>query len=168
MIEEPKAVKTMKNHNFCTDTIELCAKINTGFIILAERLYKIREERLFEPYWDSFYEFVLDMNAVSMGTVSRLLKVYQKYCIDLNMKPKTISKGEWSILYTAIPVVKSKDDALFYIETPNTRQAILAEIKEKKTGIPQASCDHEDSYLIRICRKCGDRHREYEDEGTTK
>jgi hypothetical protein len=163
MTEEIQQTKQMQNFDFCMKTLEMHCELTFGYLNLAQRLQKIKDERLFEPQWSTFYEFTLEIREMSLSTVDKLLAVYRRYVLEYKLPMKEVATLPWTILADSLPLIQSKEDAIEFLKTPHTRQDIKKTLKEKRSGVKMDECTHEDTYLIRICRTCGDRWREYQE-----
>lgn len=125
---------------------------------------KIRDERLFEPQWDTFGIYVSELK-MSEPVASKLINIYKRFVLEYNILPEKLLKaGGWSVVAEVLPVVKTKEEAVEWIDKMEvlTKEDIRKEILEKKTGITQQNCKHEDYYTIKVCRVCGDKERIYE------
>lgn len=154
--------------NFCEETIGMNVNLSMGYILLAKRLHAIRAEKLYEPQWSSFMEFAMEMKDIAYTKVSRLCSVYQKYVIDLQIPEEEVAKVGWTILDRARRVIKTREEAMQFIESPLTRSDLEKEITEKETGKDMTQCKHEDTYLVRVCRECKDKWEEFEEKRKEK
>ena len=61
-------------------------------------------------------------------------------------------------------VVKTKEDAELWLEKSSvlTRKHLRDEISEAKTGVEQSTCPHDETYTVKICKKCNVRIKVYE------
>jgi len=151
----------IQSYNFCKNALELEKKMRNSYFILAGCLYKIQNEKLYEPHWSSFEEFCWEFKDISSSTVSKLISVYKKFILEFNLSPVKLNNIGYSLLYAIIPVVKTKEDADEWLLKAEelTRSDLSKFIKEKQTGIDMTKCKHKDFYEIRICRDCGERQR---------
>lgn len=163
-----EVTRVQKNFNYCMDTLHAYCKLNIEYFYIAEKLQKIQNERLYEPQWSTFWEYCMEMRAMSLDTIKKLMAVHRKYVVEYKISPEKMDKIGWTVLGEALPLIKSKEQAMKLIESPETRQHIKKTIKEMKTGIKMDECKHEDSYLVRICRTCGDRWQEFHEHETAK
>ena len=152
--------KERANLDFCRQTISLKENIERTFIELGRRLHKIREERLYEPFYDSFNLYCYELK-LSQSTISKLVNIYKVFILEYGFAPSRLMKaGGWAVVAETLPVVHSKKDAEEFLENAETMTLsdMRRTVKEKKLGVDQRTCDHkDDSYDLRICRKCGDR-----------
>jgi len=159
-----------RNYMFCEETIELKGSIENKFLELGKRLYDIREENKFMPNYETFEDFCMELK-MSPATVSKLVNIYQKFVLTYCLDPQLVANaGGWSVVAEVLPMVTSKTTAKKWLHLANvlSRNDLRKEIKEKTTGIIQYECKHEHTYLIRICKDCGERQRVYEDDETKK
>lgn len=151
----------LDNISYCNDALLLKDTIEVSFLSLGERLYNIRERKMYEGQWSSFSEYVMEFKNISEGTASKLINIYQKFVITYGIEPRQIAgAGGWSVIAETLPLVKSKDDAIHWLEqsTLLSRSDLRRTIQEAKTGVDMADCKHEDTYTIEVCRICGVRH----------
>lgn len=148
-----------KRYEYCQSALHIEKKIKKGFVVLAEMLYNIREKNLYEPAWSSFQEFSMEFKEISSSTISKLCSVYEKYVIDYKISPEKLYPAGWTILYQALPLMKSKEDATEFLNKGNilSREDIKKEIKELRTGIDTTKCRHKETYKIEVCSDCGER-----------
>lgn len=152
--------KERTNFEFCRHTIALKENIERTFIELGRRLYKIREERLYEPFYDSFNVYCDELK-LSQSTISKLVNIYKKFILEYGFSPTRLMKaGGWGVMAEALPVIHSKKDANDFLDKAETLtlRDMRKEVLEKKSGIDQRTCNHKDDfYVLKICRRCGDR-----------
>jgi hypothetical protein len=148
----------LSNLNFCHDTLELKGTIENSFLVLGERLLKIRTERLYEPQWQAFDEYVNEMK-MSEASANKLISIYQKFILEYKIPSNLLTlAGGWAVVAEILPVV-TKDTVKDWLNkaTVLSRQDLRKEVKEARTGIDMSKCEHKNFYTIRCCRDCGDR-----------
>ena len=152
--------KERENLNFCQHTIALKENIERTFIELGRRLYKIREEKLYDPYYDSF-NLYCDELKLSQATISKLVNIYKKFILEYGFSPNRLMRaGGWAVVAETLPVVHNKKDAEDFLEKAErlTLSDMRREVKEKKLGVDQRTCGHKkDFYVLQVCRTCGDK-----------
>ena len=149
----------LSNLKYCTETVSLKYTIESSFLSLGERLMKIRDEKLFQPQWETFGTYVAELK-MSESSASKLINIYKRFILEYNIEPQKLLKaGGWSVIAEVLPVVHNKRDAISWINKMGelTKEDIRKEILEQKTGITQMNCPHTDTYTIQVCRTCGDR-----------
>lgn len=154
---------------FCNETTKLKQNIETAFLTLGERLMKIRDNKLYLGQWETFELYLMDAK-ISPATASKLINIYHRFFIEWQFPAeKLVEAGGWSVVATLLPVCTNKEQATEWMDkaTILSRQDLEKDIKEAKTGIDMSVCAHEDSYVIKVCRQCGNRERVYE-ENTLK
>lgn len=148
------------NYKFCQETLDLRQNIEVTFLELGRRLYKIRESRMFEPAYSSFNEFCLELK-MSQSAISKLLNIYKKFILEYGFtKSQLMRAGGWAVVAETLPVIKNRKDAKEFIEKASTMplQHVRREVRERKSGVDQRTCNHkDDAYVLRICRRCGDK-----------
>lgn len=154
----------ISNHQYCVDTLVFKENLESGFLSLAKRLKKIRDENLFEPQWQSFGEYLNELK-LTESKVSKLISVYELFVLDYDIEEKKLLEaGGWSNLYELTGVVHSKEEAESWIDRrinafePHFRE----EIRMARKGLPD---DHIHTfYEIKICKDCGHREKIYPKE----
>lgn len=160
----PKEIAIIKTEHqklkYCEETIGLHTDLAMGYITLAKRLHAIREARLYEPQWSSFMEFGMEMKDITFSQISRLCGIYQKYVVDFKIPEEKVASVGWTILARTLPILKTRQQALDFIESPLSRSDLEKQIKEMKTGVDMSNCRHKKNYyVLRICRDCGDKEK---------
>ena len=151
-----------QKHTFCNETLSFVDKIEENFLALAYRLYRIREDRLYEAGWGSFEEFCMERKGISKGTASKLITVYELYVLKHGVSSrKLIDAGGWSVLYAGRHLADTKAKALKFMEDASnmTLAHVHQTVKEAKTGISQTDCEHPNAYQLSVCPDCGEKHR---------
>lgn len=150
-------------NQYLKETLLLRKRIESNFLELGERLSVIRSQRLYEGQFQTFAEFCFEVK-ISESTASRLIAVYQKYCVEYGMNRDKLAAVSWSSLYQLLPVAtdkKAAEDAI--AETKEWKREDISKFVKEKTSPELAKCKHSNSYLLRICNDCGERTRVYED-----
>jgi hypothetical protein len=163
-----------KQYEYCKDTLSLATGIKKAFMVLAERLYKIKTRKLYKSFHEKWYMY-LDEIELHESVASRLITIYEKLVQSLDVKMDQIQNVEYSKLYEIQKVSDTKDIAMYWIEQVNsedeeqrlTLKDLKAKINAMNAGITEdAPCEHKETYLIRCCRCCKDSWEEFPD--TTK
>lgn len=153
-----------KNYNYCQETISLKTKIEEGFLVLGERLAKIRDELLYTKSWETFEDFLEEMG-MSPSAASKLINIYLKFVVSMNIpREKLLSMGGWSDLSDLLPYVNTKKEAIEMIENMSGLMRVDRRklLQEKKTGIQMSECKHDwIDVHFRQCSICGDREKVY-------
>lgn len=154
------------NYNFCVDCIKWKEQIELAFIVLGEKLSRIRDENLYEESWESFEDYLKEIK-MQPSVASRLITVYNKLVKEYELEPKMVaSAGGWSNAYEISKKSQTKEEAAEWLERfeyADSQKTVGSLKKELRTGIKQDDCGHLDTYLIRVCNNCGEKIREYED-----
>jgi hypothetical protein len=154
----------LQNLDYCNQAIEIKKQTEIGFIMLGQYLHNIREQKLYEGQWDSFPEYLQDMNLPD-GTASKLINIYKKFVLEFQIpEQRLIDAGGWTKIATLLPIVTNKEDAEEWIHKASVLSIrdLQKEIKENETGVEMKACPHTDTFLIRVCRDCGDKFEVYE------
>jgi len=159
-------MSTLSKYNYCVEVVELKNKIEVAFLTLGEMLYQIRTNSLFEGSWETFADYLEEIK-MSESVASRLITVYSKMILEYKISPDLIAKaGGWSNAYEIVKLSKNKEETEKWLEDSSSKMAkdIKIAIREAKTGVSQETCKHYDTYLLRICRKCGDKETVHEEK----
>lgn len=155
-----RKTKELVHYEYIEKTIALKENIERGFLEFGKRLKRIRDERMYEPQYDSFDDFIPELK-MSKGTVSKLINIYEKFVVQYKISTVLLLEaGGWTVVAELLPVVRNKTEAKAWLEKAKVlhRPDLRLELKEHKTGIDQATCKHtKDFYTLRICRVCGFR-----------
>lgn len=162
MIATKKQIEETKNYGFCQKTIEGINEIESNYLARAEDLHKIRSLSLYRPAWDSFEEFCMELKSLKYTSVMKLVGIHEKFVLNYKISQARIAKaGGWSTVAEILPVIKTKEDAIKWLNTAQdkTREHLRQDIKEAKTGKDMRKCAHKRTYTIRICEDCGMKER---------
>lgn len=149
-----------KAHKFCQDTLEMECQARLIFLKLGERLKMIRDEQLYQPYWESWVEYTMEFKDLSPSSISKLISIYELFVLKLGYKVEDLARvGGWSKLYPLTKVIKTKKDADKWLKMAeeHTRIDLGKFLIEAKTGVEMRDCKHKNTYKIEICRDCGER-----------
>lgn len=160
------------NYEYCNETLSLKNRLELSYLELAERLHKIQLNRMFEPNYDTFEEFLMEMK-LSMATASKLINIYLRFVIKFKIQPRLLADaGGWSVVAELLPYAENKTSAERWLRQAksNTRSDLRKSLMEVKTGIIMSSCKHKRQEKITFfkCLDCGETHREYEEEPKEK
>lgn len=139
----------MSDSNFLRETIDVVKQIESRFIELAGRLYKIRDKEMWKSSYDSFSEF-LEAARILPSHASILIAVYRNYVVLRGVPEADLAGIGYSTLYEAIPLLE-KENPTDVVEKARvlTRSEIQDEVREKTNGI----CSHEGK-SFETYRKC--------------
>lgn len=153
-----------QNLKYCTDTINLKKEIEQSFLTLGEHLYNIKRDEMFLPQWSSWDEYVTEIK-MSLNMANKLIQIYETFILEYKFAPEDITTaGGWTVVAEILPVIENRDDAENWLNMASelTRDDLRKEVKEAKSGVEMATCAHADTYIIRICRCCGNKEEIYE------
>lgn len=143
---------------FCAETIGLKKTLESGFIVLGERLAKIKQDELWKGQWDTFAGFLYEMD-INEATASRLITVYSTYIEKYKLTQDELAGKSWYNLYQMRKLIP--DNALPHqvkelVKSTETlqRKDIEEIIREREHG----ECEH-DWFTVhfRQCRNCSVR-----------
>lgn len=154
----------IKPLEFCAHTIAFKHFIETQWLELAGQLKQIRDKELFKGRWESFEDFLGDPTmAMDKGTASKMINIYEKFILEYHIKESRIAQvGGWAKVAEILPVVKNKKSAEEWLDSAASlsKADLRKEIHEERSGIQMSKCKHEDYYIVKICRCCGDKIQE--------
>jgi hypothetical protein len=159
--EEDKAES--ERYAYCQETITLFTQTQIVYMALAQRLYDIKVNKLYLPFWESFSAYCIEMSEMSVSTRSRLLRLHERLVVEAGIPSEEVGRAGWSKVAAALPLIVDQESAEHWVGMAGqlNKTDFCREVKEAQTGRPMASCDHKDSYTIRICRTCGFKMRVY-------
>lgn len=152
---------------YCQRAVMLEEAGRAMYLTLGEMLFNIRNGRLYEPFWSSWQEYIMEFKDLSGASVSKLITVYEVFVLKYGFKIEELAKaGGWTKLYqlALVSPTRSKAEKWLAKAGVTTRNDLQKFLVEAKTGIDMSTCKHKDAYLIRICPDCGDRHRVYDED----
>lgn len=143
----------MNKTEYLRETIDLTKAIETRFLELGKRLYKIREEKLWLDTYDSYTEF-LDAAHINPTHASMLASIHRSYVVEGGKTFAELAKTGFSNLYAAIPLIERDgiDTAVIKAETL-TRSEIKDEVREQKHGEHIHEIGEERWGACKICAK---------------
>lgn len=154
-----------ENKKYCDSTLELEKGARMVYLMLGERMYTIREQRLYEPFWDTWTEYCMEFKDLSTSAISKIISVYEVFILEYKFTPEELANsGGWTKLYDILKHVHSKKDALKWLEMAEThsRQDLGKFLIEEETGVSMHECKHTKTYVVRICEDCGERTEVFE------
>ena len=168
---DPYFLTEEEAYAFCEDTGKLARGIKNGLMLLAQRLYKIERQKLYKPTYEKFYLYC-DEIELHESIASRLIGIYEKFVLDLQIPFEVIEAVEYTKLYEIRKVADTKEIAMHWIEqvnSPNPEQRLsIRDLKAKikalqKLGDEDEQCpsNHGNTYLVRCCRDCGETWEEF-------
>ncbi len=124
----------MKPTEYLRETIDLIKSIETRFLELAARLYRIRDKELWKDSYDTYTEF-LEAAHVKPAHASILYSIHQHYVVEGKKTTKELAGIGYSNLYEAIPLIEKQgvDKAVAKADTL-TRSEIKDEVREQRHG----------------------------------
>jgi hypothetical protein len=97
---------------------------------------------------------------VSESQASKLINIYKVFIVEGKFPVEKVlqAKGH-AVLAEYLPYIKTQEDREWALEnaTVLSSQDSRKLLKEKKTGVDMSECKHEDYYIIKVCRTCGDK-----------
>lgn len=158
----------LTNYEYCQKTTELKASLESGFIVLGERLKKIRDERLYLPVHEAFYAYCEEELKISEPCATKMILVYSRLIEEWGISPeKVVAMGGYNKAYTLSQKSKDKEDFLALMEKCQTADGFVATSEMNKIIADHEGggvCPHSDTYLVRICKACNLHVKEFENK----
>lgn len=153
-------------YNYCQETIELKNNVEKNYMVLCARLYKIKNETLYEANFGS-WELFLEELRINKRSAEAMCKIYETFVVSLGIDPDTVAlAGGWSVAETLLPIATNKKDAEEGLSFAKgaLRKDVRMYVNEKLGKVPEGICRHEDTYTVRVCRTC---HERWEDHASS-
>ena len=155
----------IKAYEYCEETIKFKSAIENSYLGLCARLHKIKEERLYEASYTSWTLFLEELK-IDRATAERMVKIYDIFILKYGISPAKIEgAGGWSVVAELIPISNSQKEAEEALEyaTGALRKDVRIYVHAKRFGKEkEGMCTHKDTYVVEICRDCGDRWEVHE------
>lgn len=160
-----------KAYEYCEETSQLVRGVKTAFMVLAERLHRIKSQKLYQPTYEHFYMYC-DEIELHESIASRLIGIYDKFVMQQQISLEEIKNVEYTKLYEIRKVADTREVAMYWIQKVNSDipeqrlslRDLKNEIKALKGGIDEPECEHNgETYLVRVCRACGVSWEEFGD-----
>lgn len=155
-----KQLSDTQRKNFCDETLKLEEGARTVYLLLAERLHRIREGKLYEPQWSSWHEYTMEFKDLSSASISKMIRVYEVFVKEYGFTTAELIKaGGWTKLYQMLKHINSKADAKKWLAAGETlsRQDLDKEMTEHDTGVSMHECKHSSTVIIEVCEDCGEK-----------
>lgn len=148
--------------DYCNETINLKTTIEKGFLMMGERLFKIRSEKLFAPQWSSFNEYLLEFGNMTPGTASKLINIYLRFVKEFGINENRLLQAKgWTNLAKIAAISNNKEEAEEWVDKAIALSSrdLDREIKEHLGGTDMTQCAHahEETMILHICDDCGDK-----------
>ena len=123
------------NEEYLRQTKELVTSIQTRFLELGARLFKIREEKLWQGSFDSYVDF-LDSARISESQASIFANIHKHYVLDGGIDMQRLAQIGYSNLHKAIPLIEREGVEVAVVKAQTlTREEIKDEVREAEHGI---------------------------------
>lgn len=144
---------------YVNETLKLKHQIEGAFIYLGERLYTIRHEEMWRGMYNTYAEFLADMD-ITEGHASKLRQVYERFILKLDMKVEDISPYGLRRLYEILPRCTDKRTTLATLDDIKGLTASDVHKKMKSEGAEEHKCDGK--IKLQMCSVCNITRRVYE------
>lgn len=141
----------MNKGEYLRETVELVHSIETRFMELGARLWKIKTEQLWLMRYETYEDF-LESAHIKPSVASILNRVYSTYVVTGGATIEQLKGIGYSNLYEAIPLLESNDvKTVINMAKTLTRNEIQQETREEIHG----DCKH--LIVVCICATCKKR-----------
>lgn len=143
----------MNPAQYVRETIDVAAQIESRFIELGARLYRIREQKLWADSYEDYTDF-LDAAHINPSMASMLYSIHKNYVVDGHKDPEKLAGIGYSNLYEAIPLIEREgvSSALVKAETL-TRSEIKDEVRDQNHGEHEHLVGDEQWGKCNVCGK---------------
>lgn len=136
------------------------------YLELGAYLSIIKQNKFYETLgYDTFWEYI---GTPELGfrrdTAYRMMKIYEKFCVELALDPGQVKEINWTKLRDIIPVV-NKENSEEWLEKARTlsRSDLITEVREVKESEGDHECEWEDEIYER-CKVCGKKRKKENDQ----
>jgi len=149
-------------NEWCKKAVVLKQNLEKNFIVLGGLLLKIRDEELYKPDWEAFWEFCEGEMKMSESQASRLITAYKKLILEYGFTDEfVVEAGGWNEAYTVAKLARDRNHALELLEKGKLMPPsdFRKELSLEKVG------EHKHDFFIvnqRQCRICGLREKIYD------
>lgn len=156
--------KELTAYTFCQETIGMKNTLERNYIVLCQRLHTIRENQLYDGNYGS-WELFLEELRINKRKADAMCKIYETFILELGISEEKLAlAGGWSVAETILPIATDKESAEEALEfaAVSLRKDVRMYVNEKLGKVPDGICEHEDTYVVRVCRGCSERWQEHE------
>lgn len=142
----------MTKADYLRNTIDLVKQIETRYLELGRRLYRIRTQELWKGEYENYQEF-LDTARINISDASKSFSIHKSYIVEGGMTMAQLRGIGYSNLYEAIPLIERDgvETAVTKAETL-TRDEIKDEVRDERHGAHRHKVGTE---RWGACEKCG-------------
>jgi len=144
---------------YLNETFSLKKDLEKKFIQLAEHLYHIFTQKLFEKNgYGSFDEFLIELG-LSAPMASKLISVYRTYVVEGKVSLTQLAKARsWESLYYVRSLAKDEKSANELAE----KAEVMSQHDMRLLTNGEEECSRHEWYTYRACAKCGAREKVYD------
>src|SRR3990167_7044707 len=104
------------NFDYCQETMKLKGDLELSYLDLASRLNKIQEDKMYEPNYEDFDEFLQEIK-ISRATANKLINIWVRFVIQFQIAPKLLAEaGGWSVVAEILPYAENKTVAIRWLK----------------------------------------------------
>jgi hypothetical protein len=130
----PAGTIEQQNHDYCNETLKLKVSLELHFLEMGKRLLEIRDNRLYQPAWETFTEYLMEMKW-DRSRANRIINIYKIFVVQYQIAPARLAAaGGWSILAELLPVAIDKEQAEEWVDKAalHPQQELRQEIREAR------------------------------------
>jgi len=137
---------------YLRDTVQRVRSFGQSLLEASEQLYRVKTEKLYEGYYNSWDEFLEDAD-INRTMAERITQVYKHFVLEGGKSIDEIKGLGYSKLYTARDLIDTVgvDKTLAMVKTLKRRE-IEEELKEDKHGVHACEAGSE---RWGVCQTCG-------------
>lgn len=140
----------IKPIKYCEEAIKIKRNLEAGFLTLAEMLYYIKKDELYNGKWESFASYLAEMD-VKESQASKYISVYKSWILEAGVSPLKLQEIGVDKAYTALPLLKEGKDQAVKKASTLKREELRDEIYESRNG---QTCEHKN--LTKGYARCND------------
>lgn len=145
------------NASYIEETKTLRQHIEGAFLILGEKLYRIKGEEMWQGMYNSYEEFLKDID-ISPGNASKLRQIYERLVLEQGFTPPELAGVGQRRLYAILPLCTDKNSTkgvLKDIQGLHSKDVDVM-VKAKEAG------EHTHIWIeYRMCQVCKETHKVY-------
>lgn len=153
--------KDITTQNPCQDYIRIKDHVEGAFLHMGALLKTIRDEKLYLDEYERFEDF-LNTTGTSTATASKLIQIHERFVLQYNIDPvHLLQVRSWATLYEIqkkLPKDATQDEVVEWLDKGSLLKHSDMQKELQQYGKPP--CEHTDTYILLICRDCGERWRE--------
>jgi hypothetical protein len=149
-------------HDICQEVKMMSLSIKKNFILMAEKLKKIRDEKLYiGGGHETFWQFCEEDCEMSESSVSKMITTYEKLVLKFGISPAKLLKS-WNSAYLIASACETKEQAEDLLEKNLVPSELKKELADMKSG---GECKHLWNHVeFDQCKKCNLKQKNYDEK----